>query len=165
MDMINMSDLTSGYRERMRRLALIEPLFELDRRRVTDAHGRAIDMRGLGMLTLLFFFERRLTREYKTGVVHLTDFLIDVTRNMYTVERPDMEEIARSLITTFRPSTGKKRSFAFFNWGTDEEDEITYSIIKDNDFDAATQTQFYTLDDDGLELLFATKEFYSEFQI
>ena len=28
-----------------------------------------------------------------------------------------------------------------------------------------TNAQYYTLDDDGLELVFATKEFYSEFQL
>mgnify|MGYP007108081835 CR=1 FL=1 len=165
MELINFSELTSGYRDRMRRLAIIDPLVELERKRHTDANGTPIDMRGIGMLTLLFFFERRLSREYKTGVEHLTQFLLEMTRTTYTIDRPEMEIIAWMMVTTFRPSTGKKRSFTFFNWETKQEDTIEYSILKDNDFDAKTETQYYTLDDDGLELLFATKEFYSEFQI
>jgi len=165
MNTIDFNELTSGYKERMKRLALIDPLIELERRRQTDVNGSEIDMRGLGMLTLLFFFERRLTREYQTGVAQLIDFLIEMTRHMYKIERPVMEQIARTIITTFRPSTGKKRTFHFFNWETNREDFIEYSILKDNDFDAKTQTQFYTIDEDGLELLFATKELYSEFQI
>ncbi|MNI12240.1 hypothetical protein D3C73_654100 [compost metagenome] len=39
------------------------------------------------------------------------------------------------------------------------------SILKAHAFDLQTNTQFYTLDEDGLELIFATKEFYSEFQL
>lgn len=165
MDSIDMSDLTSGYKDRMRRLALMEPLTELERKRMTDEDGAIVDMRGLGMLTLLFFFERRLTREYKTGVSHLTQFLQEMTRGVYKLKQSTLENMARSLITTFRPSTGKRRQFHFFNWETKQEETIEYSILTDNDFDAKTQTQYYTLDEDGLELLFATKEFYSEFQI
>ncbi|PAV30772.1 replicative DNA helicase [Virgibacillus profundi] len=165
MESINLEDLTSGYKDRMRRLALLDPLVELERKRLTDGGGKLIDMRGIGMLTLLFFFERRLTRKYKTGVIHLTKFLQEITRDTYKIERPAMERIARTMITTFRPSTGKKRQFTFFNWETKQEGKIEYSILKDNDFDAKTQTQYYALDEDGLELLFATKEFYSEFQI
>src|SRR5690625_64313 len=160
-----MTELTSGYRDRMRRLALLEPLDELERKRMTDDNGTVVDMRGLGLLTLLFFFERRLTREYKTSVAHLATFLFNMTRDTYKLRQTTIEKVARDLITTFRPATGKKRQFTFFNWETKQEDTIEYSILKDNDFDAKTQTQYYTLDEDGLELLFATKEFYSEFQI
>lgn len=37
--------------------------------------------------------------------------------------------------------------------------------MRANAFDAKSNTQFYALDEDGLELVFATKEFYSEFQL
>jgi len=165
METIDIKDLTSGYRDRMRRLALMEPLEELKGKQTKDANDRRIDMRGLGMLTLLFFFERRLSREYKTSASNLTNFLLEMTFDTYNISRSQMEKIARNLITTYRPSEGKKRSFQFFNWETKQHEEIEYSILKDNGFDAKTQTQYYTLDEDGLELLFATKEFYSEFQI
>ena len=46
-----------------------------------------------------------------------------------------------------------------------KQDTIEYSILKANNFDVETNTQYYTLDEDGLELVFATKEFYSEFQL
>src|SRR5690625_3319024 len=132
---------------------------------MTDESGTVVDMRGRSLITLLFFFERRLTREYKTSVAHLATFLFNMTRDTYKLRQTAFEKVARDLITTFRPATGKKRQFTFFNWETKQEDTIEYSILKDNDFDAKTQTQYYTLDEDGLELLFATKEFYSEFQI
>lgn len=40
-----------------------------------------------------------------------------------------------------------------------------YYGLKANDFDVKMNTQYYTLDEAGLELVFATKEFYSEFQL
>lgn len=165
MVLIDKQELTSGYRDRLRRLALIDPLIELDRRRMSDLDDEPMDMRGFGMLTLLFFFERRLAREYRTGRKDLAMFLLEMTRGIYHMDKPAMEKVVHVLITTFRPGTGKKRTYSFFNWETSEVDSIDYSIIRDNGFDAKTQTQYYTLDEDGLELLFATKEFYSEFQI
>src|SRR5690625_7948451 len=88
-----------------------------------------------------------------------------MARDIYHIDKRRMDRIARELITNFRPSGGKKRSLTFFNWEINDEETIEYSILKDNGFDAKTQTQYYTLDEDGLELLFATKEFYNEFQI
>lgn len=165
MDFIDLSELTTGYHDRMRRLALLEPFAELERRQVKDEVNRDVDMRGLGLLTLLFFFERRLSREYKTGKKELAQFLFKITQNTYTLDKKRYEQLAEDLITTFRPSMGKKRAFEFFNWETKEVDTIEYSILKAHGFDGKTQRQYYTLDEDGLELIFATKEFYSEFQI
>lgn len=162
---INIQSLTSGYRERMRRLALMDPLDELAGKRTKDSHNRDVDMRGLGMLTLLFFFERRLSRAYQTSRQDVTHFLLNMTQDTYEISPSQMEKITNDVMEVFRPVDGKKRRYEFYNWETKEQDEIMYTIIKDNGFDAKTSTQFYTLDEDGLELLFATKEFYSEFQI
>jgi len=165
MERINIQELVSGYRDRVRRLILIDPLLELGRKREADEQGKEIDMFGLGLLTLLFFFERRLSREYKTGVNELTQFLRRVTTDVYILGEERLEKLARTLIQTFRPATGVKRNFSFYNWETRTEDWIEYSILKNNDFDFKTNTQYYTLAEDGLELIFSTKEFYSEYQI
>src|SRR5690625_3920007 len=158
MDTINMNSLTSGYDDRMQRLALMDPLNELAGKRTKDSNGKDIDMRGLGMLALLFFFERRLSRAYKTSRKDLTQFLLTITRGTYEIPVTQMHKITDILMETFRPQDGKKRTFTYFNWETKTEDNITYTIIKDNGFDAKTSTQYYTLAEDGLELLFATKE-------
>src|SRR5690625_6002884 len=78
---INRDELTSGYRERMRRLALMDSLVVLEGKRTEDLNGKRIDMQGFGMLTLLFFFERRLAREYETSAEHLTLFLLEMARD------------------------------------------------------------------------------------
>ncbi|MEQ6378309.1 replicative DNA helicase [Bacillaceae bacterium S4-13-56] len=165
MDELELKEVTSGYRERIRRLALFDPLYELDRKREQDLLGNNLDMKGLGLLTLLFFFEQKMMRQYKTGARHLALFLQDLTKGQYRLDESDYERIARAIIQTFRPTTGRKRNYMFFNWEEGREESIEYSILKANNFDVKTNTQFYTLDEDGLELIFATKEFYSEFQL
>jgi hypothetical protein len=165
LDNLNVLDVTNGYRERMRRLALFDPLFDLDRKREVDQHNQPIDMKGLGLLTLLFFFEQKLMRQYKTGVKQLASFLKKLTENEYVLDEASYERLARTIIQTFRPTTGRKRSYSFYDWEERTGSTIEYSILKANNFDVKTNTQYYTLDEDGLELLFATKEFYSEFQL
>src|SRR5699024_11560068 len=96
MDTINLNDLTSGYRERMRRLALMDSLDELAAKQTKDNDGIRLDMRGLGMLTLLYFFERRLSRSYKTSRMHVTEFLLKMTQDTYNISHDKMERITRS---------------------------------------------------------------------
>src|SRR5699024_7932823 len=165
MELINIQDLTSGYRDRMRRVALMDPLDELEGKKQHDDAGEKIDMRGLGMLTLLFFFERQLTREYKTSRQEVREFLLHITKGTYKLTPLRIEKITETIISTFRPQDGRKRKCEFFNWETKEHEEIEYNILKADKFNDKTDRQYYALADDGLELLFATKEFYSEFQI
>lgn len=165
LDRHDLAIITSGYHERMRRLALFDPLADLERKREKDGEDKTIDMKGLGLLTLLFFFEQKLKREYKTGSRELATFIQNVTKNHYHLQANDYQRLSRTLIDNFRPSTGVKRSYTFYNWETNQEDRFEYSILKTNGFNREKNEQYYTLDDDGLELVFATKEFYSEFQL
>ncbi|WP_100402898.1 replicative DNA helicase [Bacillus sp. FJAT-42315] len=165
MENLELNELTRGFRERMRRLALFDPLYDLDRKRVQDLEGTNIDMKGLGLLSLLFFFENMIMRQSKTGVKQLAIFLQKTTAKTYLVPEEKYIEVARTILETFRPTHGKKRSYSYFDWEHQEEQRIEYSILKANSFDVKTNTQYYALDEDGLELLFATKEFYNEFQL
>ncbi|EGL83234.1 hypothetical protein CathTA2_1206 [Caldalkalibacillus thermarum TA2.A1] len=160
-----LASITAGYRERISRIALFDPLFELTRKTGTDANGKSIDYFGLGLLTLLFFFENMLMRNRRVGVKALSEYLYATTHDQYDLDLPAYEKIAREIITTFRPPHGKKRARSFFNWETKQEEHIQYAILKADQFDPITNSQYYTLDEQGLELVFATKEYYSEFQL
>lgn len=165
MGLDGLEGVTSGYRERMRRLALFDPLYDLDRKREEDDNKKRIDMKGFGLLTLLFFFEKKIMRDLKNGSKELAEYLGSISRQEYELSPERLEKLSQTIIQTFRPSTGKKRSYTFFNWETKQDETMEYSILKDNNFDVKTNRQYYTLDEDGLELVFATKEFYSEFQL
>jgi hypothetical protein len=165
MDRNELEGTLTGFQDRMSKIALFDPLFELQRKKQTDSDGQPIEMMELGLLTLLFFFEQKLMRYAKVGVKDLASYLHRVTAEKYRVALVEWEEMSRTIIQTFRPASGKKREFTFFNWGTREAQTVYTSILKANAFDSRTNTQYYALDEDGLELVFATKEFYSEFQL
>lgn len=164
-DRFELDGVLSGFQERMSRVALFDPLFELQRKKQTDADGQIIDMMELGLLALLFFFEQKLMRNAKAGVKELAVYLYRVMEGKLSVELAHCEELARGIIQVFRPASGKKREFTFFNWESREPQTVYTSILRANAFDSKTNTQYYALDEDGLELVFATKEFYSEFQL
>ncbi len=156
---------TLHYRERMERMVLFDPFYALNRKTKTDNQGRPIDYYGLGLLSLLFFFENMLIRNKKTGTIELADFLQTLTQKEMDLTPEEYLQLARDIIDTFRPQGGKKPSRSFYNWETRQNDEIMYSILKTGESDSQQNRQYYTLDEQGLELVFATKEFFSEFQL
>lgn len=165
MDYLDTTQLTNGFRDRMAKLALFDPLFELRGKRKTDRKNQPIDFMELGLLTLLFFFEQKLLRNGKAGVKDLANYLMSVTQGVYDLSEEEIREMSRQILQVFRPASGKKREFSYYNWETKQTEQVYISIIKAHAFDLKTNTQYYTLDEDGLELVFATKEFYMEFQL
>ena len=162
---ISIKNITENYRERMERLVLFDPLYELKRKTGKDNSGNIIDYYGLGLLTLLFFFENMLIRNKKAGVLELTEFLSNLTYGKLDLSYEDYVKMSREIIQVFRPSSGKRNSREFYNWETEKDEIIQYSILKASDFDSKSNLQYYKLDEQGLELIFATKEFFSEFQL
>ncbi|MEI7025327.1 replicative DNA helicase [Paenibacillus sp. y28] len=162
---VDVHQIVSGFHERMSKVALFDPLFELQRKKQTDLDGASIDMMELGLLALLYFFEQKLMRNPKAGAADLAVFLRSAIAGRFRMNGDAYEDLARSIIQVFRPASGRKRSFSFYNWETRGQDTVYTSILKTSAFDTRTNTQYYALDEDGLELVFATKEFYLEFQL
>ncbi|MBK1813187.1 replicative DNA helicase [Clostridium sp. YIM B02505] len=162
---INIGNVVENYRERIQRLALFDPLYALSRKGMKDDKGKEVDYFSFGLLTLLFFFENMLIRNKKTGVKELALFLQELSKDEITMNIVGYERVARTIIDTFRPPTGKRNSKSFFNWETKQQETVQYSILKAAKADLETNTQYYTLDEQGLELIFATKEYFNEFQL
>lgn len=154
-----------GYKDRIRRIALFDPLYRLERKSGKDNDGKDVDYLGLGLLSLLFFFENMLMRNQKVGIFDLAGFLRKQIEEIYNFQSADIEKVSRMIIEEFRPPSGKKREKRFLNWETKVEEEVRYSILKASGYDATAGLQYYILDDDGLELVFATREFYAEFSL
>ncbi|EJL41814.1 hypothetical protein BAG01nite_12610 [Brevibacillus agri] len=160
-----LESVLEDYKERIQRLALFDPLHKLDAKREKDRQERPIDMFGLGLLALLFFFENMLIRNKKTGVQELAAFLMQMNQEEIDLEDEGFEKIARTIIETFRPASGKRNHRSFYNWETRQMDKVEFSILKAERGDIAANKQYYSLDEDGLELVFATKEFFREFHL
>lgn len=158
-------ELTKGYAERYSRRALFEPFDRLRRKQLKDENGKTLDYEGIGLLCLLYFFEQKLIRNPRAGVKEFAVFLKNKASSVYSFTPDKWELISRTVINEFRPPSGKKFTVPYFNWDSLEDESLTFSFFKASSFDIATNTQYYMLDDSGLELVFATKEFYSEFQL
>lgn len=161
----SIKNVTENYRERIQRLALFDPLYTLENKKSKDRSDRPIDYFSLGLLALLFFFENMLIRNKKTGVKELAYFFQELNNEEIDMNYDGFERIARVIIETFRPTTGKRNTKTFYNWETRKEEFVQYSILKADKADLDTNTQYYTLDEQGLELIFATKEYFTEFQL
>lgn len=161
----NINSITENYRERIQRLALFDPLYKLENKNLKDNSNNPIDFFGLGLLALLFFFENMLIRNRKTGVSELAEFLFQMNKGEIDLDYKGFEKVARSIVEIFRPPTGKRNTKTFYNWETRQKESVQYSILKADKADLDANTQYYILDEQGLELIFATKEYFNEFQL
>ncbi|GMQ58970.1 hypothetical protein AN1V17_33670 [Vallitalea sediminicola] len=159
------SNITKGFKDRMERVVLFDCLYRLEKKQKKDKNGISIDFFGLGLLTLMFFFENMLIRNKKTGITELANYLQEVSLDRIKLDQGGFIEISKSIIDVFRPSSGKRNRREFYNYETGTRDYVDYSILKADSWDSTRNIQYYVLDEKGLELIFATKEYYSEFQI
>jgi len=162
---INIRGILDNYGERVGRLFLYEPLFKLENKREKDNSGNFIDYFSLGLLSLLFFFENMIMRNRNTGVKELAQFFAEVNGGRIDLNIEGFERAARNIIDAFRPPSGKRNSKTFYNWEKRRYETVYYSILKSGLSDTKSNIQYYTLDEQGLELVFSTREYFSEFQI
>lgn len=151
--------------ERMKRLAIYDPLYRLERKKGKDLEGVDIPYYELGMLTLLFFFENMIMRQKNSGLHELARFLEEICYPKIQLDEEGFHQVAREILEVYRPSNGKRNQKTFYNWETGQEETVYYSILKASRSDLKSNTQYYALDEQGLELIFSSKEYFSEFQI
>jgi hypothetical protein len=159
------SNFLNGYKDRVMRITLFDMFNTIENKQRKDDNDKPIDFFGIGLLSLMFFFENMLTRNTKTGVNELAVFLKEILEDKITLSNDGYRDIAKSVIEVMRPPSGKRNRKEFFNYETGEPDFVEYSILKADSWDRQNNLQYYVLDEQGLELIFATKEYFSEFQI
>lgn len=162
---IDKDALLRNYKERIRRLNLSSSLKTLEARNIKDLNNKKINMYDAGLLSLLFFFENKLIRKRDVGKKELMDFLQEIFIDLYSLDEKLLLKITDGVILSFRPASGKRISYEFFNYESEENDVVYYSILKAGKSNIESNKQYYELDEDGLELIFASKEYYGEFQL
>lgn len=154
-----------NFHERMQRVLLMAPLYRLERRKFKRLDGKEVSGMELGLMTLLFFFEHMLDGRKKSGVRSLAAFLQEQSEGQLFAETVEYEKVGRDIIGVFRPATGRRNEEEFYNWETRQADRVQYSYLKADRADMEANEQYYVLDEQGLELIFATKEYFNEFQL
>ena len=155
-----------NFHERMQRVLLLAPLYQLGRQAKLQAKdGTELSCLELGLMTLLFFFEHMLDGKKQAGIRSLAAFLEEQTKDELAMTGIQYEKLARDIVAVFRPPTGRRNTETFFNWETKSPDQVEYSYLRAAKADIAANEQYYVLDEQGLELIFATKEYFNEFQL
>ncbi len=159
------NSIFEGYKERIGRIALFDLFYQMDKKQKTDHQGKQLDYFGMYLVTLIFFFENMLQRNRQVSIEDLSVFLKTTFQKHYTLDYQGYEDIARSFVEAMRPTSGRRNYRQFYNYETEKEDRVEYSLLKVAGWDQERNVQYYALDEQGLELIFATKEYFSEFQI
>lgn len=154
-----------NFSERMSRILLFSPLYRLRERKLTRRDGTETTAMELGLMTLLFFFEHMLDGRKDAGIRELAGFLQEQTNSQFSESFQDYEKLARKIVTTFRPTTGRRNAETFFDWSSRQERTAEFSYLKADKVDVSSNAQYYVLDEQGLELVFATKEYFNEYQL
>ena len=155
---------SGNFHERMGRLLLFAPLYQLRKKEYTLAPGKVITGMELGLMTLLFFFEKMLDGKRNAGIRELAENLAVETGGRLG-DGADYEKIAREIVAVFRPASGRRRQEIFFDYEKDAKGSLNFTYLKADKASIGMGEQYYVLDEQGLELLFATKEYFSEFQL
>jgi len=163
--MFDYRESVTGYKERIGRLALFDVFHQAANKQKKDAMGNDIDHYGMMLLTFLFFFECMLTRTKTSGINELAKYLKDATEKYYVLNDREYLEISKQMINLLRPAGGKRNRKEFINFESGKVDFVEISYLKVSDWNKEKNHQYYALDEQGLELIFASKEYYSEFQI
>lgn len=153
------------FAERMQRILLMAPLYRLGRRHFKTVDGKDVSGMELGLMTLLFFFEQMLDGKKKAGIRNLSLFLKQAVRGRLFSDDAAYEQLARDIVAVFRPPTGRRNEESFYDWEQDTEGTAQYSYLKADKADVSANEQYYVLDEQGLELIFATKEYFNEYQL
>lgn len=153
------------FSERMQRILLMAPLYHLGRRQFSMRNGKTLSGMELGLMTLLFFFEEMLAGKRDAGIRRLARFLQEATHFSLYESDAEYEKLAREIVAEFRPLTGKRNEVRFFDCEKQTEATAQYSYLKADKADLQSNEQYYVLDEQGLELIFATKEYFNEYQL
>lgn len=170
----NLNDFLS----REYRLNLSQPLYQLDKsgQSCLYLHGdktQRVYWSQVGLYVLLYCYEKELRFDY-SGVsqnemvdVLYTQFApyVGVLKNKTDDDdtlRDVLQQAVQRIIRTFRPGRGDQIRYECLNPLTMTIETKTYRYLKNAPY---TDEQRYLLDEDGLSLIFSTREFYTQTNI
>ncbi len=156
-------DCLKDYRERMRNLA---PFIHLSRKLAGFQKYSDVDMTSVGFSVLLFILENMLIGREECSVEDIAGFLQTILKRSYDINMTQEEsrEMAFYIRDSIAGSGGEIFKFGFKNLETGMDETIPIKLI-DTSYYEIKKSARYKLTDQGMELLFKTREIYSEYRI
>jgi len=151
-----------GFRQRMQNLA---PFISFVKRLGGIQRYPEYDMITLGFGTMLYILENMLIGKEECGMDDIAFFLQRIVDRVY--KKPITMEEAKELAFHVRDAimgSGEVYSYEYMNLETGEKETIDVRLT-DVAFYEIKKSSRYKLTEQGMEMLFKTREIYSEFRI
>ncbi|MCF8567812.1 hypothetical protein LLE49_24120 [Alicyclobacillus tolerans] len=153
--------------ERMRNLMVFAPLFGLMQKKLYPKY----DLFALGFSVLIFIFEDMVRFEHNCTYENIAKFLQELVLDEYEEMLSDTEsmELTITLVREYLRNNGNQHSYSYYDYQSGTEKKISFDLIRYSEESLMSDIQHrrgrLELTEEGLSLLFATKETPSELQI
>jgi len=156
-------DCLKDFRGRMQSLA---PFIHLSRKLSGFQKYNEVDMVSIGFSVLLFILENMLIGREECSIDDIAGFLQTILKRSYDINMTQEEsrEMAFYIRDSISGSGGEVLEFKFKNLENNKDESIPIKLI-DTSYYEIKKSARYKLTDQGMELLFKTREIYSEFRI
>ena len=165
---MELSKLFEGFSERYKNIILFQPIFQLSQSK--DPKYTHLNLMEIGVAVLLMMLERMLTGQSKISPEHINLFLQKLLKERYDIQMNSSEvnEFRSYLIDDKLRNGGRKFINHYMDLATGEEKVHSFDLITYDDFsykNLKEKNLYLKLTQEGIELLFKTKEMFAEMQI
>lgn len=162
---MELTKLFEGISERYKNLVLFMPIYQLK-----QATKYPYDLMEIGFSILLYIIDKMLTEKGYVTNEQLNQFIGHLMKEVYKVELSyeEVNELRAYIVDEKLRNSGKDFLYENTELGKEEKNRIQFSLIETHNFklsDHLDNKVKLKLTDKGVEMLFKTKEMYSELQI
>lgn len=162
---MDLSKLFEGISERYKNLVLFMPIYQL-----RQATKYPYDLMEIGFSILLYTIDKMLTDKGYVTNEQLNQFLSQLMKEAYKEELNYVEtnELRAFIVDEKLRNNGKDFLYEYTEFGMETKNKIQFSLIEIHNFklsDHLDNKVKLKLTEKGVELLFKTKEMFSEMQI
>lgn len=154
--------ILEGFNKRMENTFIYSPVLQLKQGKKYDSY----DMVSLGLSVLLFIMESMLYNKNGCTYDDITVFVRDIISSQYNkISYVEAKDITEYLVRDNLLNAGMKHTYNFKNTFTGENNTYNFEFIETFDYNVKGRKVRLQLSLTGLDLLFKTKEFYTEYKI
>ena len=162
---MELTKLFEGISERYKNLVLFMPIYQL-----RQATKYPYDLMEIGFSILLYIIDKMLTDKGYVTNEQLNQFLSQLMKEAYKEELTyeEVNELRSYIVDEKLRNSGKDFLYEYTEFGKEEKNKIQFSLLETHNFklsDHLDNKVKLKLTEKGIELLFKTKEMFSEMQI
>lgn len=157
-----------GFGNRMENLLLSFPIYQLSQ--ANDTRFKNLNLVELGVATMIFLLETMLSGRKRATLDDVTFFLQKTVQKVYKINYSQQEavDLRKYLLDQKLRNNGKKFVIPYVDFETGESKEMLIDLIEYDQYSIdmfKDGKSYLKLSDQGVEVLFKTKEMYQEMQI